>query len=78
MIIGEPSRLERLTVDIHDHYISSCATNPDRIQKAMIVCSNRKIAYSLLKKFKEKYPEWFVEKKALDGIAVTEKELNKA
>lgn len=77
MIIGEPSRLERLAVDIHDHYISSCATNPDRIQKAMIVCSNRKIAYSLLKKFKEKYPEWFVEKKALDGIAVTEKELNK-
>ena len=61
MIIGEPSRLERLAVDIHNHYISSCATNPDRIQKAMIVCSNRKIAYSLLKKFKEKYqsPEVF-------------------
>lgn len=29
IILGEPSRLERLAVDIHDHYVSSCANNPD-------------------------------------------------
>lgn len=57
IILGEPSRLERLAVDIHDHYVSSCANNPDRVQKAMIVCSNRTIAFELLKKFQEKYPE---------------------
>lgn len=48
IILGEPSRLERLAVDIHDHYVSSCANNPDRVQKAMIVCSNRTIAFELL------------------------------
>ncbi len=76
VILGEPSRLERLAVDIHDHYVSACANDPDRVQKAMIVCSSRKIAYALLKKFKEKYPEWFEEKKAPDGITVSEEELN--
>ncbi|MBO5075979.1 MAG: type I restriction endonuclease subunit R [Clostridia bacterium] len=75
VILGEPSRLERLAVDIHDHYVSSCANDPDRVQKAMVVCSSRKIAYELLQQFKAKYPEWFVEKKAPDGIAVTDEEL---
>ena len=74
IILEEPSRLERLATDIHDHYVSSCACDPDRIQKAMIVCSNRKIAYALLQKFKDKYPEWFEEKKYPDGIPITEDE----
>ena len=32
VILGEPSRLERLAVDIHDHYVSACEKDPDRIQ----------------------------------------------
>ena len=75
IILGEPSRLGRLTKDIHDHYIASCDSDPDRIQKAMIVCSKREIAYDLLIKFKEQYTEWFEEKKHPDGITVTEDEL---
>jgi len=75
VILGEPSRLERLATDIHDHYVSACAGDPDRIQKAMVVCSNRKIAYALLQKFKDKYPEWLEEKKTQDGVSVTEEEL---
>ena len=75
VILGEPSRLERLAVDIHDHYVLSCEGDPDRIQKAMIVCSSRAIAYSLLQKFKDKYPEWFKEKKSPDDVAVTAEEL---
>lgn len=75
VILGEPSRLERLAVDIHDHYVSSCANDPERVQKAMIVCSSRTIAFDLLNKFKDKYPEWFEEKKAPDGIEVNEDEL---
>ena len=77
VILAEPSRLERLATDIHDHYISSCDSDPDRIQKAMIVCSSRKIAYSLLLKFKDKYPEWFEEKKIPDGVTATDEELKK-
>ncbi len=77
VILGEPSRLDRLAADIHDHYVSSCANDPERVQKAMIVCSSRKIAYDLLTKFKDKYPEWFEEKKAPDDVPVTEEELRK-
>ena len=77
VILGEPARLERLATDIHDHYVAACAEDPERIQKAMIVCSSRPIAYKLLQKFKDKYPEWFIEKKALDGVAVTKEELSK-
>lgn len=76
VILGEPSRLERLAVDIHDHYVSSCANDPDRVQKAMVVCSSRPIAYELLKKFQERYPEWFVEKKAPNGMKISEEELH--
>lgn len=74
VILGEPSRLERLAVDIHDHYVSSCAKDPDRVQKAMIVCSSRPIAYQLLKVFQRNYPEWFKEKKAPDGVKLKEEE----
>jgi type I restriction enzyme R subunit len=77
VILGEPSRLERLAVDIHDHYVSSCANDPDRVQKAMIVCSSRKIAYDLLLKFKDKYPEWFDERKIPEGVTATDEELRK-
>ena len=77
VILGEPSRLERLAVDIHDHYTAACDEDPDRIQKAMIVCSSRPIAFALLQKFKEKYPKWFEEKKAPDGVSVTDEELRK-
>ena len=76
VILGESSRLERLAADIHDHYVSACNNEPDRIQKAMIVCSKREIAYDLLQKFKEKYPEWFEEKKIPDGLCATQEELN--
>lgn len=75
VILGEPTRLERLAEDIHNHYVASCAGDPDRIQKAMIVCSSRPIAYDLLQKFKLKYPEWFEEKKAPDNVQVSEEEL---
>lgn len=75
IILGEPSRLDRLAIDIHDHYVLSCENDPNRIQKAMIVCSNRPIAYALLQKFKEHYPEWFIEKKTPGDIEITEDEL---
>lgn len=77
VILSEPSRLERLAIDIHDHYVSARAQDPDRVQKAMIVCSSRPTAYKLLKIFQEKYPEWFIEKKHPDNVKVTDEELNK-
>ena len=75
VLLGEPERLDKLAVDIHDHYVASVANDPNRIQKAMIVSSNRKIAYNLLLKFKEHYPEWFIERKTPEDIEATPEEL---
>lgn len=77
IILGEPSRLERLAVDIHDHYVSACANDPERVQKAMIVCSKREIAYNLLMIFKEKYPEWFEKRKTSEYVTASDEELRK-
>lgn len=76
VILGEASRLERLAIDIHDSYTSACNADPNRVQKAMIVCSSRKIAYDLLMRFKDRYPEWFVEKKTPDDTMFSEEELS--
>ncbi len=75
IILGEKPRLERLAKDIHDHFEASCAADPERVQKAMIVSSKREIAYNLLCVFREKYPEWFEERKAPAGTQVSEEEL---
>lgn len=77
VLLGEPERLDRLAIDIHDHYVASVANDPDRVQKAMIVCSNRAIAYNLLQKFKDHYPDWFIERKAPEGIDLSLEELKK-
>lgn len=74
VILGETNRLERLAVDIHDHYVATCESDPNRVQKAMVVCSTREHAFKLLNIFKEKYPEWFVEKKYPEGTEITEEE----
>lgn len=76
IILGEPGRLSKLAIDIHEDFTSRCEKDPERVQKAMIVCANRKIAYDLLCQFKEKYPEWFVEKKHPDGMKVDAEKLS--
>ena len=77
VILGDQKRLDRLAEDIHDHYVSTISNDPERVQKAMITCSSREIGYKLLKTFERKYPEWFVNKKAADGIEIAEEELKK-
>lgn len=77
VILKEPSRLERLAVDIHDHYVSACANDPERVQKAMVVCSSRPIAYELLKIFQQKYPGWFAEKKTPGDVMVSDEEMRR-
>ncbi len=75
VLLEEPERLDKLC--IHNHYVKAVEADPKRVQKAMIVCSNRKIAYDLLMKFKEHYPEWFIERKAPEGEEVSAEELKK-
>ncbi|MDO5035776.1 MAG: HsdR family type I site-specific deoxyribonuclease [Porphyromonas sp.] len=66
VILGDDERLGRLAVDIIEHYTQACDNRPDVVQKAMIVCSKRHIAYRLLQKFRELRPDWFEERKSPD------------
>lgn len=75
VILGDDERLERLAKDIIEHYTNACENKSDVVQKAMIVCSKRKIAYRLLQKFKVQKPEWFEEKKSPDDTKLTVEEL---
>lgn len=77
VILGDDERLERLAKDIIEHYTNACENKTDVVQKAMIVCSKRKIAYRLLQKFKAQKPEWFEENKSPDDSKLTADELRK-
>lgn len=75
VILGDDERLDRLAKDIIEHYSNACENKSDVVQKAMIVCSKRKIAYKLLQAFRKKTPEWFEEKKSPDDSKLTSDEL---
>ena len=77
IILGEPERLKRLAADIYHHFTGLLDADPDRKQKAMIVCSNRKIAYDLLMQFKEQFPQWFIERKSPWKDTLPKEELDK-
>ena len=76
VILGDDERLGRLATDIVNHYEKVCDNKVDVVQKAMIVCSKRPIAYRLLQKFKALRPDWFVERKSPDDSKLTREELN--
>lgn len=77
VILGEPLRLERLASDIYEHFNASCQNEPQRVQKAMITCANRKIAFTLLEIFRAKFPQWFELKKTLNDSKASEEELKR-
>ncbi len=77
VILGDPQRLQRLAVDVVAHYESMCEENPAVVQKAMIVCSDRSIAYNLYKIIAALRPQWMEAKKSPDDSKLTEEQLYK-
>lgn len=47
-ILGHPDRLRNLAIDIVAHYVAYCAEKPAVVQKAMIVCADRGIAFRVV------------------------------
>lgn len=76
-ILGDPDRLERLAKDMIADYETRCADKPDLLQKAMITCSDRMIAYKLYKIIERLRPRWCQPMKALDTSKFTTDELEK-
>ncbi|MCQ3914482.1 MAG: DEAD/DEAH box helicase family protein [Mycoplasmoidaceae bacterium] len=48
-ILGHPDRIKKIAKDIAEHYTNLCAQKPEIVQKAMIVCNDRKTAFKLYK-----------------------------
>ena len=74
-ILGNEDRLARVAADIANHYETMCADKPDVVQKAMIVCSNRPIAYKLYCALRKERPDWFVPRRAADESKLSKQEL---
>ncbi len=77
VILGHPERLKKLAKDMVEHYETLCNEKPEITQKAMIVCSDRTIAFELYKKLLEIRPEWGIKKKCDNPEKCTEEELSK-
>ncbi|WP_242848094.1 HsdR family type I site-specific deoxyribonuclease [Ruminococcus sp. HUN007] len=57
-IIGDPNRLQAVAEDFIKHYETRVAEGASVAGKAMFVCSNRYIAYTLLTIISKLRPEW--------------------
>lgn len=57
-VLGDPDRIAKLAADIVEHYESLCAEKPEIVQKAMIVCNERQIAFDLIQAILAVRPEW--------------------
>ncbi len=78
-IIGNPSVIKKMAKDIVLHYEALCNEKPNIVQKGMIVCPDRKIAYDLYKEITSNRlrPEWKEAKKCADGLNLSAIELEK-
>lgn len=76
VIIGDDDVLRRVAKDIIEDYHRRTETT-DRLQKAMITCADRPIAFKLYKIMREMQPDWFEKKKALNEFVLTADEKSK-
>ena len=76
-ILGHPDRLKRLAADVVEHYESLCAQKPEIVQKAMVICADRQLAYSLLQEILAIRPDWGIPHKSENESELTPEQLDK-
>ena len=76
-ILGHPDRLKKLAADIVMHYESLCGEKPEIVQKAMIVCADRAVAFQLLKAILAIRPDWGEKRRAEDESTLSKEQLDK-
>lgn len=76
-ILGHPDRLHRLAVDIADHYDALCTEKPGIIQKAMVVCADRPLAFQVLKEILSIRPDWGIARRSDDESTLSKEQLDK-
>ena len=76
-VLGHPERLKKLARDIVGHYEALTAQKPQIVQKAMIVCADRTLAFRLLKEITALRPNWDEPRKAENEATLTKSLLDK-
>lgn len=76
-VLGHPERMKKLAADIVTHYEALTAQKPEIIQKAMIVCADRTLAYRLLKEIVALRPDWNKPRKSENDDALSKAQLEK-
>ena len=76
-ILGHPDRLKKLAADMVLHYEALCAEKPEIVQKAMIVCADRAVAFRLLQEILAIRPEWGAKHRAEDESTLAKEQLDK-
>ena len=76
-ILGHPDRIHKLALDIVEHYEALCAEKPEIVQKAMIVCADRPLAFRVLKEILSIREDWGVKRKSDHEEQLTEEQLDK-
>ena len=76
-ILRHPEVLKRLAKDIVEHYENLCKEKPNIVQKAMIVCADRLLAFKLLQEILTIRKDWGEAKKSDNEDALSKEELEK-
>ena len=77
VILSNPDRQRNLALDLIEHYEKLVAQKPKIVQKAMIVCADRELAYTVYKNLIKYRPEWGIPKRCEDESKLTKEELEK-
>jgi len=76
ILLGHPDRIKKVATDIVKHYEELEGNQPMVVQKAMIVCSNRRIALNLYKQILKIKPDWSTKKRSEEETKFTREELS--
>ncbi len=76
-VLGHPERMKKLAADIVTHYEALTAQKPEIVQKSMIVCAERTLAYRLLKEIIALRPDWNKLRKSENDAALSKAQLEK-
>ena len=74
-VLGSPDRLKKLANDIVLHYEELTAQKPQIVQKAMIVCADRTLAFLLLQEIIAIRPAWGELRKSEDDSVLSKEQL---
>ena len=76
LLLGHPDRLDKIAFDIVQHYEEMEKNKPQIVQKAMVVCSNRQIAFQVYQRILKLKPEWSIKRKTENEVLFSQEVLS--